>query len=148
MRCIPLHVFFLCSAEERDQCVTLRENVEQRYKRLEDEVGTLHVRLQQQTELKKQNGDLTESVTICKSELDSLNKLDATRSATLDTLRLEKDAMSTQLDVKKEENEKLKLDLEAVREFNHPDLMNIYIFYFHILNFVYTLMHLVGSERN
>ncbi|XP_043281367.1 uncharacterized protein [Venturia canescens] len=101
------------SAEERDECTTLRQNMDQRYKSLKDEVGTLHVRLQQLNSLKMKNDEVTESLTMCKSELDSLNKLDATKSATLETLRLEKDTMATQLATKKEENKKLMTDLEA-----------------------------------
>ena len=53
---------------------------------------------------------------MCNGELESLKKLDATKSATVETLRLEKDTLTTQLDAKKEENEKLKADLEAVSQ--------------------------------
>lgn len=109
--------FFSFSAEERDQCVTLRGNLEQRYKHTEDELATLHVRLEQQIDLKKKNEELEDSVTVCKSELDSLNKLDATKTATLETLRLEKDTINTQLDVKRDENKKLQDEVDRVRIF-------------------------------
>lgn len=102
------------SAEERDQCVTLRGNLEQRYKHVEDELASLHVRLEQQIDFKKKNEELEDSVTICKSELDSLNKLDATKTATLETLRLEKDTINAQLDVKRDENKKLQEEVEKV----------------------------------
>ncbi|EZA51775.1 uncharacterized protein LOC105282554 isoform X1 [Ooceraea biroi] len=104
------------SAEERDQCVTLRGNLEQRYKHTEDELASLHVRLEQQIDLKKKNEELEDSVTVCKSELDSLNKLDATRTATLETLRLEKDTINTQLDVKRDENKKLQEEVDKLKE--------------------------------
>jgi chromosome segregation ATPase len=104
----------LFSAEERDQCVTLRGNLEQRYKHTEDELASLHVRLEQQIDIKKKNEELEDSVTVCKGELDSLNKLDATRTATLETLRLEKDTINTQLDVKRDENKKLQQEIDQV----------------------------------
>jgi len=107
-----LILFF--SAEERDQCVTLRGNLEQRYKHTEDELASLHVRLEQQIDIKKKNEELEDSVTVCKGELDSLNKLDATRTATLETLRLEKDTINTQLDVKRDENKKLQEEIDKV----------------------------------
>ncbi|XP_014471554.1 PREDICTED: uncharacterized protein LOC106742791 isoform X1 [Dinoponera quadriceps] len=103
------------SAEERDQCVTLRGNLEQRYKHAEDELASLHVRLEQQMDFKKRNEELEDSVTVCKSELDSLNKLDATKTATLETLRLEKDTINTQLDVKRDENKKLQEEIEKLK---------------------------------
>ncbi|XP_072748972.1 uncharacterized protein [Anoplolepis gracilipes] len=103
------------SAEERDQCVTLRGNLEQRYKHTEDELATLRVRLEQQIDLKKKNDELEDSVTVCKSELDSLNKLDATKTATLETLRLEKDTINSQLDVKRDENKKLQEEVDRLK---------------------------------
>lgn len=77
-------------------------------------MASLHVRLEQQVELKKKNEELEDSVTVCRSELDSLNKLDATKTATLETLRLEKDTINTQLDVKRDENKKLQDEIERV----------------------------------
>ncbi|XP_066591451.1 ATP synthase subunit b-like isoform X3 [Prorops nasuta] len=104
------------SAEERDQCVTLRENLEQRYKHAEDEVASLHVLLEQQAELNKKNDELEESITMCKSELDSLNKLDATKTATLETLRFEKVTINTQLIAKQAENKKLLEELNETKD--------------------------------
>jgi len=103
------------SAEERDQCVTLRGNLEQRFKHTEDELASLHVRLEQQNDYKKKNEELEDSVTMCKSELDSLNKLDATKTATIETLRLEKDTINTQLDVKRYENKKLQEEVDRLK---------------------------------
>ncbi|XP_011863756.1 PREDICTED: uncharacterized protein LOC105559786 isoform X1 [Vollenhovia emeryi] len=103
------------SAEERDQCVTLRGNLEQRFKRTEDELASLHVRLEQQMDFKKRNEELEDSVTVCKSELDSLNKLDATKTATLETLRLEKDTINNQLDRKRDENKKLQEEIDRLK---------------------------------
>lgn len=102
------------SAEERDQCVTLRGTLQQRYKHAEDEVNSLHVRLEQQAELKKKNDELEDSINVCKSELESLNKLDATKTATLETLRLEKNTINTQLDAKRDENKRLQEEIEQV----------------------------------
>ncbi|KOC61309.1 hypothetical protein WH47_06133 [Habropoda laboriosa] len=104
------------SAEERDQCVTLRGNLEQRYKHAEDEVATLHVRLEQQAEIKKKNDKLEDSINMCTSELDSLNKLDATKTATLETLRLEKETFNTQLDSKRDENKKLLKEIDQLKD--------------------------------
>ncbi|XP_050452078.1 Golgi membrane protein 1-like isoform X2 [Cataglyphis hispanica] len=103
------------SAEERDQCVTLRGNLEQRYKHTEDELATLHVRLEQQIDLKKKNDELEDSVTVCKSELDSLAKLDATKTATLETLRLEKETINTQLDAKRNEYKELQEEVYRLK---------------------------------
>ncbi|XP_011863757.1 PREDICTED: uncharacterized protein LOC105559786 isoform X2 [Vollenhovia emeryi] len=103
------------TAEERDQCVTLRGNLEQRFKRTEDELASLHVRLEQQMDFKKRNEELEDSVTVCKSELDSLNKLDATKTATLETLRLEKDTINNQLDRKRDENKKLQEEIDRLK---------------------------------
>lgn len=107
---------FRFSAEERDQCVTLRGNLEQRFKHTEDELASLHVRLEQQIDFKKKNEELEDSITMCKSELDSLNKLDATKTATLETLRLEKDTINSQLDVKRDENKKLQEEIDRVNK--------------------------------
>lgn len=51
---------------------------------------------------------------MCKSELDSLKKLDATKTATLETLRLEKDTFNTQLYLKLDENKKLQEEIDQV----------------------------------
>lgn len=104
------------SAEERDQCVTLRGTLQQRYKHAEDKVNSLHVRLEQQAELKKKNDELEDSINVCKSELESLNKLDATKTATLETLRLEKNTINTQLDVKRDENKRLQEEIEQLKD--------------------------------
>ncbi|XP_076237031.1 uncharacterized protein LOC143180890 isoform X1 [Calliopsis andreniformis] len=103
------------SAEERDQCVTLRGNLEQRYKHAEEEIASLHVRLEQQADIKKKNDELEDSNNICKSELDSLKKLDATKTATLETLRLAKDAFNTQLYEKRNENKKLQEEVDQLK---------------------------------
>lgn len=78
-------------------------------------MASLHVRLEQQADLKKKYDELEDSVNIYKSELDSLNKLDASKTATLDTLRLEKDTFNTQLHVKRDENKKLQEEMDQVR---------------------------------
>lgn len=41
------------SAEDRDQCVTLRSKLEQRYKQMEDDIAYLHVRLEKQNDIEK-----------------------------------------------------------------------------------------------
>lgn len=74
----------------------------------------MHVRLQNQNELKKQSDELSVSLSMCKSELDSLNKLDVTKTATLEALRLEKDRISTQILLKKQEINKLMTDVNRV----------------------------------
>lgn len=103
------------TVEERDKCFTVKGNIEQQYKNSESEVGVLHVRLQKQNELKKINDELTDDVTICKSELDSLSKLDVTKTATLEAQRLEKDRLTSQLDTKREETLKLISELNKTK---------------------------------
>lgn len=97
--------------------------MEQRFKHTEDELASLHVRLEQQIDYKKKNVELEDSITMCRSELDSLNKLDATKTATLETLRLEKDTINSQLDVKRDENKKLQEEVDKVWTFNLIILM-------------------------
>lgn len=46
---------------------------------MEDDIAYLHVRLEKQNDLEKKNDELKDSIAICKSELDSLNTLDAKR---------------------------------------------------------------------
>ncbi|XP_076303825.1 uncharacterized protein LOC143221965 isoform X2 [Lasioglossum baleicum] len=105
------------SAEERDQCVTLRGNLEKRLKHAEKEVEALHVRReQQQTELRKKSEDLEESLNSCKTELDNLHKVDDTKSATLETLRVEKDNFNTKLDERLDENKKLQDEVEQLKD--------------------------------
>ncbi|XP_076761315.1 uncharacterized protein LOC143429480 isoform X1 [Xylocopa sonorina] len=104
------------SAEERDQCVTLRGNVEQKYKHAEDEIRLFRVSLDQQAEIKKKNDELIYNLNTCKGELDSLNKLDATKTVTLETLRLEKDKFNTELDAKRNENKKLQEEVEQLKD--------------------------------
>ncbi|XP_033208810.1 testis-specific gene 10 protein-like isoform X1 [Belonocnema kinseyi] len=103
------------SAEERDQCVTSRGNLEQRFKHSEDEVASLHVRLAKQYELKTEKGEIELSLTACKTEVESWKEVDKTRSITLEALRLDKERISTQLDEKRDENKKLQEELEKVK---------------------------------
>ncbi|CAD6208611.1 GSCOCG00010591001-RA-CDS [Cotesia congregata] len=91
------------SIEERDKYQSIDENLKERLNDAENKVAMMHVRLQNQNELKKQSDDLSVSLSMCKSELDSLNKLDVTKTATLEALRLEKDRISTQILLKKQE---------------------------------------------
>ncbi|CAL7936573.1 unnamed protein product [Xylocopa violacea] len=104
------------SAEERDQCVTLRGNIEQKYKHAEEEIRLFRVSLDQQAEIKKKNDELVSQFTKCKGELDSLNKTDATKTVTLETLRLEKDKSNTELDAKRNENKKLQEEVEQLKD--------------------------------
>ncbi|XP_031834965.1 uncharacterized protein LOC116428049 isoform X1 [Nomia melanderi] len=97
------------SAEERDQCVTLRGNLEKRYKHTEKEVESLHVLLEQQTYLKKKNDELEETSNTCKTKLDSLH-------STLETLKSEKDNFNTQLDEKRDENKKLQEEIDQLKD--------------------------------
>ena len=88
--------------------------MEQRFKNSEDEIASLHVRLAQQFELKKQNGELEISLTACKTELESLKEVGRTRLATLEALRLDKERISSQFAKKQEENKNLQEELDKV----------------------------------
>lgn len=101
------------SAEENDQCITLRSKLEQRYKHVEDEVAYLHVSLEKQNEFnKKQKEEFENSIAICKSELDS-NKMDVKRK--------ENEKLQEELDRVKDEMEKLKLAYKAPVDNIRPD---------------------------
>lgn len=105
------------SAEERDQCVTLRGILEKKFKHVEKEAEALHVRQeQQQTELRKKSEDLEESLNSCKTELDNLHKVDDTKSATLETLKVEKDNFNSQLEEKLDENKKLQEEVDQLKD--------------------------------
>ncbi|XP_078049574.1 uncharacterized protein LOC144476466 isoform X2 [Augochlora pura] len=104
------------SAEERDQCVTLRGNLEKSFKNAEKEMESLHVRLEQQTDLKKKNDDMEESLQTCKTDLDNLRKVDDTKSETLETLKLEKENSNAQLEEKREENRKLQEEVDQLKD--------------------------------
>ncbi|KAK0168632.1 hypothetical protein PV327_002410 [Microctonus hyperodae] len=104
------------TVDERDKFLTLKDSFEQQLKNSESEVGVLHVRLQKQNELKKHNDELTEDLAMCKSKLDSLTKLDVTKTATLEAQRLEKDGLRTELDTKREETNKLVLELNKTKD--------------------------------
>ncbi|KAG6804524.1 Golgi membrane protein 1 isoform X1 [Apis mellifera caucasica] len=101
------------SAEERDQCVTLRGNLEQRYKHAEDEVASLHVRLEQQADLKEKNDKLEDSVNRYKNDLDLL-KLNISKTATLET-RQEKNNFNIELNSTREKNKKLQEEIEQLK---------------------------------
>lgn len=68
---------------------------------------------------------------MCKSNLDSLTKLDVTKTATLEAQRLEKDGLITELDTKREETLKLISELNKVRLiiiiFSIRDTLFVYI---------------------
>ncbi|XP_003700867.2 uncharacterized protein LOC100879516 isoform X3 [Megachile rotundata] len=104
------------SGEERDQCVTLRGNLEERFKHAEGEVASLHVRLEQQEYSKKKNEELEYYNNLCKGELDSLKKLDAGKNVTIETLRLEKNNFKTQLVTTRDENKKLQEEIEQIKD--------------------------------
>lgn len=54
-------------------------------------------------------------VELCKTELQSLKNLQVSKSATLETLRLEKDTLSTQLSERKEKIEELEKEIEKLK---------------------------------
>ncbi|XP_008544134.1 putative uncharacterized protein DDB_G0277255 [Microplitis demolitor] len=99
------------SIEERDKYQSKNENLKERLRESENKVAIMHVRLQNQIDLKKQNDELADSLSMCKSEVDSLNKLDVTKTATLEALRLEKESITTQVLLKKEEISNLMTDI-------------------------------------
>lgn len=92
-----------------------RAKLEQRNKKSDEEKASLHVRILQQVELKRQKEDAEMSLTACKAEVSSLKDVDKTRQATIDALHLEKNTTSTKLNETKEENKKLHQDLDKVR---------------------------------
>ncbi|KAI4483339.1 hypothetical protein M0802_013486 [Mischocyttarus mexicanus] len=93
------------SAEENDQCVTVRSKLERRYKHVEDEVAFLHVSLEKQNDFnKKLKEEFDNSIAICKSKLESNN---------VDVERKENEKLREELDKVKDEMEKLKLAYKA-----------------------------------
>ncbi|XP_011308405.1 Golgi membrane protein 1 isoform X1 [Fopius arisanus] len=100
------------SLEEREKCETSISNLEARYKQSQDTIASLHVR---ENQLRKKNEELTNSAAFCNSELESVRQLDSTKDAALTALRLDKDTIDDQLNVKREEAQKLQADLEKVK---------------------------------
>lgn len=60
------------------------------------------------------NGTLVD-IEICKTELQSLKNLQVSKSATLETLRLEKDTLTTQLAERKEKIRELEKEIERLK---------------------------------
>lgn len=58
---------------------------------------------------------LDEGLKMCNIELDSLRKLDVSRNLTMETARVEKEALEGQLETRREENKKLQEDFDRVR---------------------------------
>ncbi|XP_043683422.1 uncharacterized protein LOC122636351 isoform X2 [Vespula pensylvanica] len=93
------------SIEERNQCVTLRMKLEQRYKQMEDDIAYLHIKLEKQNNIQKKNDELKNSMTICKSKLHSLSILNAKLK--------ENERFQKELEKVKDELVKLKLAYNA-----------------------------------
>ncbi|KAL2723089.1 hypothetical protein V1477_019680 [Vespula maculifrons] len=93
------------SIEERNQCVTLRMKLEERYKQIEDDIAYLHIKLEKQNNIQKKNDELKNSMTICKSKLHSLSILNAKLK--------ENERFQKELEKVKDELVKLKLAYNA-----------------------------------
>ncbi|XP_046434470.1 uncharacterized protein LOC124186645 isoform X1 [Neodiprion fabricii] len=101
------------SEEDRNQCTMLRNSLEQRYKRCDEMVASLHVQIEQEKVLQKKQED---SEMMCKTELESQKQVDITQKATLDSLRVEKDALTKEVDEKKDNIKRLQSELEEARD--------------------------------
>ncbi|KAF7994198.1 hypothetical protein HCN44_011467 [Aphidius gifuensis] len=111
-----LHEELKISLDERSRCIILKENFEKQYKHSEDELGALNVRLkQQESEAKTQHDELSVSLDVCKSELQSQQILDAAKTSTLEALRVKKDLLNETLDFKTKEFKKLQIDMDKVK---------------------------------
>ncbi|XP_015122781.1 uncharacterized protein LOC107045145 [Diachasma alloeum] len=107
-----LHAEIKISLEEREKCETSVANLELRFKQSQDTIASLHVR---ENELRKSNDELTNSGAFCNSELESVRQLGSTKDAALAALRLDKDTIDEQLNVKREEAQKLHADLDKIK---------------------------------
>ncbi|XP_063242657.1 protein GOLM2-like isoform X3 [Bacillus rossius redtenbacheri] len=121
------------SSEGQDMCVHQRVSAEARIKNLEDDTAQLQVRLEQlradndeankrllqkdseRQDVAKERDSVQRAADACATELDSLNKLDVSKDATIASLRLEKDAFVSQLEKRNKEISKLKSELEAAQ---------------------------------
>lgn len=121
------------SSEEQDLCVHQRLSVEGRVKVVEEEMAQVRVNLDQQRtdndemkknletkddklrEMKKEQDNIHKSASLCKTELESLKKLQISKEGTIASLRLEKDQFTAQLEGQKEELQRLQNELEQVR---------------------------------
>ncbi|XP_046751885.1 uncharacterized protein LOC124414834 isoform X2 [Diprion similis] len=101
------------SVEERDQCTMRRTSLEDQFKTREQDIASLHVQIEQDKALQKK---LEDGEMICKTELESQKQLDITQKATLESLRVEKDALTKEVDEKKDDIKKLQSELEEARE--------------------------------
>lgn len=112
-------LLFLFSLDERSKCIILKESFEKQYKHSEDELGALNVRLkEQESEAKTQHDELSVSLDVCKSELQSQQILDAAKTSTLEALRVKKDLLNETLDFKTKEFKKLQIDMDKVSHHN------------------------------
>ncbi|KDR13779.1 protein CASC4-like isoform X1 [Zootermopsis nevadensis] len=121
------------SSEEQDLCVHQRLSVEGRVKVLEDEMAQVRVNFEQQRtdndemkktldtkdnelkDMKKQQDNDHKSANLCKTELESLKKLEISKDGTITSLRLEKTQLTSQLDEIKQELQQMQGKLKEVQ---------------------------------
>ncbi|XP_058809324.1 uncharacterized protein LOC131674588 isoform X1 [Phymastichus coffea] len=93
------------SVEERDQCVTQRGIYEKQLKDCTDDARTTHVKLSQ----------VNENLSTCNEELKSHKQLDVTKTATLETLRIDKQMLEEQNEKLKDEIKQAKSEIEKLK---------------------------------
>ncbi|KAJ8669008.1 hypothetical protein QAD02_000267 [Eretmocerus hayati] len=93
------------SVEERDICVTQHGECTKKAEDCEKDVRVTNVKLSQ----------IDDNLSTCNQELKSFKDIDLSKTATLETLRLDKNAVEATLKTQKEENKKLEEELNSVK---------------------------------
>ncbi|XP_059061072.1 uncharacterized protein LOC131853981 [Achroia grisella] len=98
--------------EQRDGYVSKVNDLDKQKIRLSDDVSEYKNKiLKSEKEFNRTRVDLE----FCKTELQSLQNLQLSKSATLETLRLEKDTLTTQLTERKQKIEDLEKEIERLK---------------------------------
>ncbi|KAJ2941154.1 hypothetical protein O0L34_g10389 [Tuta absoluta] len=98
--------------EQKDGYISKAKELEKQKKILSEDVKDYRDEL---TNAQKQFNRSLVDVELCKTELQSLKNLQLTKTAMLDTLRLEKETLTTQLTDKKEKIASLEKEIEKLK---------------------------------
>lgn len=98
--------------EQRDSYVTKMNELDKQKSKLADDVEKF------KTKLTKSEGQVNHTkvdVELCKTELQSLKNLQVSKTAIVETLRLEKDTLTTQLAERKQKIDELEKEIERLK---------------------------------
>ncbi|XP_023245936.1 uncharacterized protein LOC106642812 isoform X1 [Copidosoma floridanum] len=92
--------------EERDLCVTQKEETKKQLDASQDDARTAHVKLSQ----------VEDTLTTCNTELKSFQQNEVSKTVTLEALRVAKNTVTARLNAQIEENKKLEEELSKAKD--------------------------------